>query len=355
MVTAAGDVNGDGFDDILVGAYGADPGSDQFSNRTGETYVVFGSGNGFASSLDLSTLDGSNGFRLDGIDAGDNSGISVSTAGDVNGDGYADILVGAYQADPGGDSKAGETYVIFGGDFTNAVTHAGTSAGETLTGDGTANVMVAGEGDDTLQSKGGADVLYAAEGDDVLQISDTAFARVDGGSGDDTLEIDGSGITLDLTTIADNRVRGIESIDITGSGDNTLTVDVLEVLNLSDTSNTVVITFDVGDSVDIGSGWSLAGTETIADSLYEVFTQGAATVKLSVLYDHGDAPSPYPVTLSEDGARHVSTGPTLGSNRDSEGNGNHSADATADDTTAFSRCRAAGVAQFGTIRVGHIR
>jgi len=59
-------------------------------------------------------LDGSNGFRLDGIDAGDSSGISVSTAGDVNGDGYADILVGAVGADPGGDSLAGETYVVFG-------------------------------------------------------------------------------------------------------------------------------------------------------------------------------------------------------------------------------------------------
>ena len=62
LVSTAGDVNGDGYDDILVGAYGADPGGD---NMGGETYVVFGSGSGFAASLDLSTLDGSNGFRLD--------------------------------------------------------------------------------------------------------------------------------------------------------------------------------------------------------------------------------------------------------------------------------------------------
>ena len=150
--------------------------------------------------LDLATLDGSNGFRLDGIDAGDESGYSVSTAGDVNDDGYDDMLVGALLADPGGDSDAGETYVIFGGDFSGAVTHAGTTAAETLTGDGTANVIVAGRGHDTVTGGGGADVIYAAEGDDTITVSDTAFARIDTGSGDDTLALDGSGLTLVLPT-----------------------------------------------------------------------------------------------------------------------------------------------------------
>jgi hypothetical protein len=64
--------------------------------------------------FDLATLNGTNGFRLDGIDAYDVSGYSVSTAGDVNGDGYDDILVGTPSADPGGDIKAGETYMVFG-------------------------------------------------------------------------------------------------------------------------------------------------------------------------------------------------------------------------------------------------
>mgnify|MGYP002525307503 CR=1 FL=1 len=77
--------------------------------------MIFGSGSGFAASLDLSTLDGSNGLRLVGVDADDFSGRSVSTAGDVNGDGYDDILVGAYGADPGGDDHTGATYVNFGG------------------------------------------------------------------------------------------------------------------------------------------------------------------------------------------------------------------------------------------------
>ena len=108
-VASAGDVNGDGFADLIVGAYGADPhGSD-----SGASYVVFGKAAGFAANLDLSSLDGSNGFKLSGVAAGDRSGCSVASAGDVNGDGFADLIVGATGADPHG-SDSGASYVVFG-------------------------------------------------------------------------------------------------------------------------------------------------------------------------------------------------------------------------------------------------
>ena len=55
--------------------------------------------------LDLATLDGTNGFRLIGIDAGDRSGHSVSSAGDVNGDGFADLIVGAPNAESAGGAN----------------------------------------------------------------------------------------------------------------------------------------------------------------------------------------------------------------------------------------------------------
>ena len=61
-VSNAGDVNGDGFDDVIVGAYFADPNG----FYSGSSYVVFGKATGFAATLDLSSLDGSNGFRLNG-------------------------------------------------------------------------------------------------------------------------------------------------------------------------------------------------------------------------------------------------------------------------------------------------
>ncbi|MDJ0728888.1 MAG: hypothetical protein QNJ33_02740 [Crocosphaera sp.] len=112
-VSSAGDVNGDGFDDLIIGASGTDPND---NSNAGESYVVFGSDNGFAASLDLSSLDGSNGFVLNGIDSGDRSGRSVSGAGDVNGDGFDDLIIGASNADPNGKSDAGESYVVFGSD-----------------------------------------------------------------------------------------------------------------------------------------------------------------------------------------------------------------------------------------------
>ena len=110
-VAGAGDLNGDGFGDLIVGAPGADDDGDY---SVGESYVIFGSGEGFAPSIDLAALDGSQGFRLVGIDSGDQSGIAVAGAGDVNGDGLDDLIVGARGADADGVYNAGESYVVFG-------------------------------------------------------------------------------------------------------------------------------------------------------------------------------------------------------------------------------------------------
>ncbi|MHC5768809.1 MAG: beta strand repeat-containing protein [Nostoc sp.] len=110
-VSSAGDINGDGFDDLIIGASSADPNS---QDRAGSSYVVFGNSSASGANFNLSSLDGSNGFVINGIDADDSSGSSVSSAGDINGDGFDDLIIGASSADPNGQSYAGEGYVVFG-------------------------------------------------------------------------------------------------------------------------------------------------------------------------------------------------------------------------------------------------
>ena len=91
-VAGLGDVNGDGIDDLLIGAFNADPNG----TRSGQAFVVFGSSTGFGgSSVDLSSLDGTNGYVINGYSAQDRLGIAISTAGDFNDDGIDDFLVGA--------------------------------------------------------------------------------------------------------------------------------------------------------------------------------------------------------------------------------------------------------------------
>jgi hypothetical protein len=108
-VADAGDVNGDGIPDQLIGA----PGADYGGSGAGAAYVVFGQRPGPSEPLDLAALQPSQGYRLDG-GAGGRAGVSVDDAGDVDGDGVPDQLVGAPAADPGGMTAAGSVYVVHG-------------------------------------------------------------------------------------------------------------------------------------------------------------------------------------------------------------------------------------------------
>jgi hypothetical protein len=232
-VSSAGDVNGDGIGDLIIGALGASPNG----IGSGQSYVVFGRSTGFGSSLNLSSLNGSNGFTINGIAVNDRSGSSVSSAGDVNGDGIDDLIIGANGASPNGIGS-GQSYVVYGfidgltltrpladasgvtrggiiANLTNGTLQVpnpalnasfkktvlvpaylnvtGTAFADTLTGSAGNNVLVGNAGNDFLNGRAGDDTLIGGTGNDTL----------DGGTGSDTVNYSSldAGITLKPTGV----------------------------------------------------------------------------------------------------------------------------------------------------------
>ncbi len=240
-VSSAGDMNGDGLSDIIVGVPYGDPvtGTD-----AGRSYVVFG--RTISTPIELSAVAaGSGGFAINGQAMGEQSGWSVTSAGDVNGDGLADLLVGAPGADPSAGTDAGRSYVIFGstsgvlgkGTFVDQM---GSSAADSLGFDAAPRTFVGGAGNDTFTANGPS-VLYGGSGNDrfivnwnlgeALQVGLSGtkldrLARIDGGGGLDTLVL-GTRTALSLSRVADSagadiegsdRITSIERIDLSADG-----------------------------------------------------------------------------------------------------------------------------------------
>ena len=191
-VASAGDVNGDGFDDLIIGAT-------QVNFSTGAAYVVFGKASGFSADIELFGLDGTNGFALNGVNGGDFTGRSVSSAGDVNGDGLADLQVGAEFADPNG-AYSGASFLVFGRLPDTAVTRTGTAASQHLVGGNLADVLTGGGGNDKLYGNGGNDLLTGGAGNDYFN----------GGLGTDTVSYQAatSGVHVSLLTTAPQNTVG---------------------------------------------------------------------------------------------------------------------------------------------------
>ena len=137
-VAAAGDFNGDGYDDLLIGAP-----SEGYANPNGRAYILYG-GPEMAPGRDieLARLDSEHGLVLEGTRNYSSTGASVAGAGDLNGDGFDDVVVGAPYADTDGQENVGshgETYVVFGGGyglFDSNVRQAFSDLGAVLVGEG---------------------------------------------------------------------------------------------------------------------------------------------------------------------------------------------------------------------------
>ncbi len=101
-VAPAGDVNGDGYDDFLIGASE----NDDSANRAGKAYLIFGKASGWLPNSSLSSAD----VAFSGENPLDHLGVSLAPAGDVNNDGFDDMLIGATWA----DQYAGRAYLVLG-------------------------------------------------------------------------------------------------------------------------------------------------------------------------------------------------------------------------------------------------
>jgi len=288
-VSGGGDFNGDGIADLIVSQDPSSSGS--ASLGLAKTFVVFGSpAIGSTGIFDLGSLNGTNGGAVEAINSFDGLGSddnSVSSAGDVNGDGFDDLIVGAQFSGPAG-TRAGASYVVFGADFSNKVTLQGSSADNFLIGSVAADVIVGGQGNDTLVGSGGLDTLKGGQGNDVLAVSDMSFRKIDGGAGTDTLRLDGPGFVLDLTSLPNNKIAGIEVIDlVAASGSSSLVLSVRDLLDLSETSNTLQVLGGIGDSVSgslisFTAGSLIGATVThnvaVGANTFTQYTVGAATL-----------------------------------------------------------------------------
>lgn len=215
-VSGGGDFNGDGFDDVIIGSPSGSGYGSTYPNAGGSSYVVFGKATGFDAEFSSTDLNGSNGFRLDGVAARDGSGSSVSNAGDVNGDGFDDLVIGAPNTDINGD-QSGSSYVVFGKssgfdavvnlaslDGSNGFTINGLAAGDRL------GVGVSGAGD--VNGDGFADLLISAAGADNHGVDSGSVYVVFGKSTGFTEE-------LDLANLASNagfRIDGLNAGDRLG-------------------------------------------------------------------------------------------------------------------------------------------
>ena len=148
-VAGAGDVNNDGYSDVVIGAYGA-------YNNLGIAYVVYGGSyiggyEGYQGYLNLGTMNLTQGFNITGSVSGAKFAYSVSGAGDINNDGNSDIIIGSY---------TGDAYIIYGKKDASSFKIQGASSKELTTVTGCDLFSVSGAGD--VNNDGFADIVVAS-------------------------------------------------------------------------------------------------------------------------------------------------------------------------------------------------
>lgn len=309
------EINGSGGFDIIRGDSGANKfdfsdtslidisrieggdGSDSITGSTGNDTIVGESGNDFlngGAGNDLFQVSGSgDGFdrvtggqgfdRIEGSAGDDVIGLSKFSGDqiveEINGGGGFDVIRGDSAVTKFDFSETTLVGIsrIEGGAGADLIT--GSTGDDTIAGEAGNDVLAGGAGDDVLIGGSGLDRLSGDEGNDRFVIEGDNFALIDGGEGMDTIEID---FALDLGSVNDSNLRGIESFDLGGGADAALTIGLDDVLAatdginaLTESENTLVIRRDGNGEVDVvGDDWVMSEDtlDTDGDDVAEGYT-----------------------------------------------------------------------------------
>ncbi|WGM39950.1 hypothetical protein [Caulobacter sp. NIBR1757] len=278
-VSSAGDFNGDGIGDLIVGSMSSNAAWIVFGRKTS---VV---GN-FGGSVDLAALDGINGFKLNGESSNGRTGVSVAAGGDINGDGYDDVVIGASGRD---GEEIGGAYVVFGhAPVATPIVRTAAPAGETLTGAEAADVLTGNIGKDTLYGLDGDDTLDGGDNNDLL-IGGAGADIVRGGNGGDTI-YGGDGV--------DDVDGGTGADKLYGDGGDDVIVGAMGNDYIYGGADNDSITGAEGnDMMDGGTGAdAMAGgvgndvyiVDDGGDTVTELFGEGSDIVRAFISFELGD-------------------------------------------------------------------
>jgi hypothetical protein len=285
---AAGDFNGDGFDDFVINETGFGPAYVRIVLGGSEPIGYIKNGHrqvGLDDIADSVIIKSSKwGYSW-------NANVNCEGVGDINADGYDDILI---------SHGNGKTYILYGYTSSSAspLSLSGTSAAEILRGRA---------GDDTLNGKGGADIFRGGAGDDTIRIGDADVLQIRAGGGmNDRVVFGGAGIALDGRDFGASQLTGIEGFDITGTGDNALTLTAFDVFHLSPnrnaafsaglSGNTLVVEGDDGDTLRLidpsDATWTLVHSDVGLDGgaggdfdVYQLMDGGDVRASVAVSAD----------------------------------------------------------------------
>jgi len=253
-VSTAGDVNGDGYSDVIVGAYNFDNGQTQ----EGAAFVFHGSANG------LSTFSS---WNAEGNQASAEFGNSVSTAGDVNGDGYSDVIVGAFLYD-NGQTDEGISFVYFGSASGLSLTSNWTAEGNQADARYGFSLSTAGD----VNGDGYSDVIVGAP---YFHNGQTDEGR--------TFVYYGSASGLSLTSnwsAEGNQLQALfgESVstagDVNGDGYSDVIIGAYGFDNGQTNEGTAYVYHGSASGISLISNWSAEGNQVNAIFGYSVSTAG---------------------------------------------------------------------------------